>query len=57
MQLTNCRNSDLKLKNWGDYNKSLVSLATHGQSRLNSFQTVKLFFASFYLNISTLSLF
>ena len=31
-----------------DYNKSLVSLATHSQSRLNSFQTVKtLFFHCF----------
>ena len=27
-----------------DYNKSLVSLATHSQSRLNSFQTVKTLF-------------
>ena len=27
-----------------DYNQSLVSLATHSQSRLNSFQTVKTLF-------------
>ena len=27
-----------------DYNKSLVSLATHSQSRLNSFQTAKTLF-------------
>ena len=27
-----------------DYNKSLVSLATHSRSRLNSFQTIKTLF-------------
>ena len=33
-----------KSKSGFDYNKSLVSLATHSQSRLNSFQTDKDFF-------------
>ena len=32
------------LSQYFDYNKSLVSLATHSQSRLNSFQTVKTLF-------------
>ena len=40
-----------------DYNKSLVSLATHSQSRLNSFQTVKTLFLHCFTWTSRLHLF
>ena len=38
-----------------DYNKSLVSLATHSQSRLNSFLTVKSLFCIAYLDLANFS--
>ena len=44
MDETSCQDLTLKLIISFDYDKSLVSLATHCQSRLNSFQTVKTLF-------------
>ena len=42
---------------WLDYNQSLVSFATHSQSRLNSFQTVKTLFLHCFTCTSRLHLF
>ena len=55
--LLNCTKTKCAKQKRKDYNQSLVSLATHSQSRLNSFQTVKNLFLHCFTCTSRLHLF